>query len=51
MDSTGLTSDKLGLAEVFVTPSGNVKYQLCTPDSLSKLLVKFGVTQPAAEFF
>jgi 20S proteasome subunit alpha 3 len=26
-----------------------VKYQVCSPDVLSKLLVKFGVTQPAAE--
>ncbi|GLU06528.1 hypothetical protein SLE2022_235550 [Rubroshorea leprosula] len=49
MDSSSLTSDKLELAEVFLTPSGNVKYQVRTPDSLSKLLVKFGVTQPAVE--
>ncbi|CAL9016305.1 unnamed protein product [Prunus brigantina] len=49
MDSTSLTSDKLELAEVFVLPSGKVKYQVCSPDALSKLLVKSGVTQPAAE--
>ncbi|CAI0549587.1 unnamed protein product [Linum tenue] len=49
MDSTSLTSDKLELAEVYLSPSGSVKYQVCSPDSLSKLLVKSGVTQPAAE--
>ncbi|KAF2311567.1 hypothetical protein GH714_024879 [Hevea brasiliensis] len=49
MDSTSLTSDKLELAEVFLLPSGEVKYQVRSPDSLSKLLVKFGVTQAPAE--
>ncbi|KAG6591791.1 Proteasome subunit alpha type-4, partial [Cucurbita argyrosperma subsp. sororia] len=49
MDSTSLTSDKLELAEVFLSPSGNVKYQVCSPESVSKLLVKSGLTQPAAE--
>ncbi|KAJ6749466.1 hypothetical protein OIU85_000139 [Salix viminalis] len=49
MDSTSLTSEKLELAEVFLSPSGNVKYQVCPPNALSKLLVKFGLTQPAAE--
>ncbi|KAF7115176.1 hypothetical protein RHSIM_RhsimUnG0064000 [Rhododendron simsii] len=48
MDSTSLTSDKLELAEVFVS-SGKVKYQVSSSDSLGKLLVKFGLTQPAAE--
>ncbi|PSS11075.1 Proteasome subunit alpha type-4 like [Actinidia chinensis var. chinensis] len=48
MDSTSLTSDKLELAEVFLS-SGKVKYQVSSPESLSKLLVNFGLTQPAAE--
>ncbi|KAK3033628.1 hypothetical protein RJ639_033753 [Escallonia herrerae] len=48
MDSTSLTSEKLELAEVFVS-SGKVKYQICSPESLNQLLVKFGVTQPPAE--
>ncbi|KAI8001244.1 Proteasome subunit alpha type-4 [Camellia lanceoleosa] len=48
MDSTSLTSDKLELAEVFLS-SGKVKYQVSSPESLSKLLVSFGLTQPAAE--
>ncbi|KAF3526269.1 hypothetical protein F2Q69_00048192 [Brassica cretica] len=49
MDSTSLTSEKLELAEVFLTPSGSVQYHVHSPDSLTKLLVKHGVTQPAAE--
>ncbi|CDY66240.1 BnaAnng21900D [Brassica napus] len=49
MDSTSLTSEKLELAEVFLTPSGSVKYHVHSPDSLTKLLLKHGVTQPAAE--
>ena len=49
MDSTSLTSKKLELAEVFLTPSGNVKYHVHSPDSLTKLWPKHGVTQPAAE--
>uniref|UniRef100_A0A9I9CGA7 Proteasome alpha-type subunits domain-containing protein n=3 Tax=Cucumis melo TaxID=3656 RepID=A0A9I9CGA7_CUCME len=49
MDSTSLTSEKLELAEVFLSPAGNVKYQVCSPESVSKLLVKSGLTQPAAE--
>ncbi|KAF5944662.1 hypothetical protein HYC85_018739 [Camellia sinensis] len=48
MDSTSLTSDKLELAEVFLS-SGKVKYQVSSPESLSKLLVSFGLTQPTAE--
>ncbi|XP_058096294.1 proteasome subunit alpha type-4 [Magnolia sinica] len=48
MDSTSLTSDKLELAEVFLAPDGEVKYQVCSADALGKLLVKAGVTQPAA---
>ncbi|CAL5373952.1 unnamed protein product [Camellia sinensis] len=48
MDSTSLTSDKLELAEVFLS-SGKVKYRVSSPESLSKLLVSFGLTQPAAE--
>ncbi|KAF8046073.1 hypothetical protein N665_4042s0002 [Sinapis alba] len=49
MDSTSLTSEKLELAEVFLTPSGSVEYHVHSPDSLTKLLLKHGVTQPAAE--
>ncbi|MBO8589897.1 hypothetical protein INN88_14985, partial [Staphylococcus aureus] len=48
MDSTSLTSEKLELAEVFLSSSGVVKYQVCSPDAVSKLLVKSGLTQPAA---
>ncbi|XP_028091178.1 proteasome subunit alpha type-4-like isoform X2 [Camellia sinensis] len=48
MDSTSLTSDKLELAEVSLS-SVKVKYQVSSPESLSKLLVSFGLTQPAAE--
>ncbi|GMP46676.1 hypothetical protein CsSME_00014733 [Camellia sinensis var. sinensis] len=44
MDSTSLTSDKLELAEVFLS-SGKVKYQVSSPESLSKLLVNFGHVQ------
>ncbi|KAI9159746.1 hypothetical protein LWI28_001521 [Acer negundo] len=49
MDNTSLTSEKLELAAVFLLPSGKVKYHICSPESLSKLLVKVGVTQPAIE--
>ncbi|CAN7117890.1 unnamed protein product [Brassica rapa subsp. narinosa] len=49
VDSTSLTSEKLELAEVFLTPSGNVKYHVHSPDSLTKRWPKHGVTQPAAE--
>ena len=49
MDSTSLTSDKLELAELFLSPSGDVKYRVCSPDALGELLVKSGVTQPAPE--
>ncbi|KAJ1698530.1 hypothetical protein LUZ63_007042 [Rhynchospora breviuscula] len=49
MDSTSLTAEKLELAEICLAPSGEVKYQVCTPEALSTLLVQSGVTQPAAE--
>ncbi|KAI9200257.1 hypothetical protein LWI28_004990 [Acer negundo] len=49
MNNTSLTFGKLELAEVFLLPSGKVKYQICSLESLSKLLVKVGVTQPATE--
>ncbi|RRT36401.1 hypothetical protein B296_00037348 [Ensete ventricosum] len=49
MDSTSLTSEKLELAEIFLEPTGEVKYQVCKPELLEKLLVKYGVTQAAAE--
>ncbi|WZY94609.1 hypothetical protein YC2023_066938 [Brassica napus] len=46
---TSSTSEKLELADVFLTPSGSVKYHVHSPDSLTKLLLKHGVTQLAAE--
>ncbi|KAJ1684903.1 hypothetical protein LUZ63_016293 [Rhynchospora breviuscula] len=49
MDSTSLTADKLELAQICLAPSGEVKYQVCTPEALSTHLVQAGVTQPAAE--
>eukprot|EP01018_Ginkgo_biloba_P026691 Gb_31719 [translate_table: standard] len=49
MDITSLSSEKLELAEVFLSHSGDVKYQACSPESLNKLLVKLGITQAAAE--
>ncbi|CAD5177037.1 unnamed protein product [Musa acuminata subsp. malaccensis] len=49
MDSTSLTSEKLELAEIFLEPTGEVKYQVCKPELLERLLVKCGVTQAAAE--
>lgn len=49
MDSTSLTPEKLELAEVFLSPSRKVKYQVSPPASLSKLLEKVGVNQPAPE--
>lgn len=49
MDSTSLTAEKLELAEIYLAPAGEVKYQVCTPEALGKLLVSAGVTQPAAE--
>ncbi|KAK9010627.1 hypothetical protein V6N11_043507 [Hibiscus sabdariffa] len=39
MDSTSLTSEKLELAEVFLAPSGSVKYQVCSPDSLRFIMM------------
>lgn len=45
MDSTSLTVEKLELAEVFLLPSGEVKYQVCSPESLGKSLVKLGLAQ------
>jgi 20S proteasome subunit alpha 3 len=50
MDSTSLTAEKLELAEVFLQPgTGEVQYQVCSPDALGKLLAKSGLTQPAPE--
>ena len=49
MDITSLSSEKLELAEVFLSHSGDVKYQACSPESLNILLVKLGITQAAAE--
>ncbi|KAF3629911.1 Proteasome subunit alpha type-4-A [Capsicum annuum] len=48
MDSTSLTSEKLELAEVFLS-NGKVKYQACSPDTLNKILVNAGLTQPATK--
>ncbi|GFP81299.1 putative proteasome subunit alpha type-4-b [Phtheirospermum japonicum] len=48
MDSTSLNSEKLELAEIFLA-SGKVKFQICPPSELNKLLVKSGLTQPSAD--
>ncbi|KAG6499379.1 hypothetical protein ZIOFF_039145 [Zingiber officinale] len=40
MNSTSLSSDKLQLAEIFLEPSGDMKYQVCKPELPEKLLVK-----------
>ncbi|KAH6836028.1 20S proteasome alpha subunit C1 [Perilla frutescens var. hirtella] len=48
MDSTSLNSEKLELAEIFLS-SGKVKFQVCSSDKLNKLLVKSGLTQPSAD--
>lgn len=49
MDSTSLSSEKLEVAEVSLSPHGMVKYQVCSSDELNKLLVKFGITQAKPE--
>ncbi|KAJ7527075.1 hypothetical protein O6H91_16G035400 [Diphasiastrum complanatum] len=49
MDSTSLSAEKLELAEIVLTPTGEVKYQVCTANALNKLLLKHGITQPAAD--
>ncbi|URD96938.1 hypothetical protein MUK42_32491 [Musa troglodytarum] len=49
MDSTSLTSEKLELAEIFLEPCGDVKYEVCKPELLEKLLAKHGVTQATTE--
>ncbi|KAF9601385.1 hypothetical protein IFM89_019238 [Coptis chinensis] len=49
MDSTSLTPDKLELAEVFLSPSGEAKYQVCSPEALGRLLIDAGENQPVAE--
>ncbi|KAF3645113.1 Proteasome subunit alpha type-4-2 [Capsicum annuum] len=46
LDNTSLTSKKLELVEVFLS-NGKVKYQACSPDTLNKILVNAGLTQPA----
>jgi 20S proteasome subunit alpha 3 len=49
MDSTSLTTEKLELAEVFLQPgTGEVQYQVCSPEALGKLLIKSGLTQPSS---
>ncbi|URE12747.1 hypothetical protein MUK42_35966 [Musa troglodytarum] len=40
MDSTSLTSEKLEPAEIFLEPTGEVKYQVCKLELLERLLVK-----------
>lgn len=49
MDSTSLSSEKLEVAEVSLTASGDVRYKVCSADELNKLLIKFGITQPSTE--
>ncbi|CAH9073646.1 unnamed protein product [Cuscuta europaea] len=48
MDCTSLTSEKLELTEVFLC-KGKVKFLVHSPESLDKLLVKLGLTQPTPE--
>ncbi|PHU07234.1 Proteasome subunit alpha type-4 [Capsicum chinense] len=48
MDNTSLTPEKLELAEVFLS-NGKVKYQACSLDTLNKILLNAGLTQPATE--
>uniref|UniRef100_A0A0E0L8H9 Proteasome subunit alpha type n=1 Tax=Oryza punctata TaxID=4537 RepID=A0A0E0L8H9_ORYPU len=50
MDSTSLTAEKLELAEVFLQPgTGEVQYQVCSPEAMGKLLAKAGLSQPSPE--
>ncbi|KAL3699955.1 hypothetical protein R1sor_017977 [Riccia sorocarpa] len=49
MDSTSLSAEKLELAELSLTPEGEVKYRVTTPENLNKLLVKLGITQVVVE--
>ncbi|PHT87045.1 Proteasome subunit alpha type-4 [Capsicum annuum] len=48
MDITSLTSKKIELAEVFLS-NGKVKCQACSLDTLNKILVNDGLTQPATK--
>lgn len=49
MDSTSLSAEKLELTEVSLSPEGEVKYRVTSPDALNKLLVKLGITQQVVE--
>jgi 20S proteasome subunit alpha 3 len=49
MVTTAISPEKLELAELFLLPSGEVKYQVYSPESLSKLLEKLNLAQPVAE--
>lgn len=49
METTAISPEKLELAELFLLPSGEVKYQVYSPESLSKLLEKLNLAQPAAD--
>eukprot|EP00897_Mesotaenium_endlicherianum_P005766 jgi/Mesen1/5217/ME000258S04306 len=46
MDSTTLSSEKLELARVSTTPSGEVKYRVYSSAELDALLLKHNITQP-----
>ncbi|KAM3340580.1 hypothetical protein P3S68_028214 [Capsicum galapagoense] len=48
IDITSLTLKKIELAEVFLS-NGKVKYQACSPDTLNKILVNAGLTQPTTK--
>ncbi|PHT72634.1 Proteasome subunit alpha type-4 [Capsicum annuum] len=48
MDNTSLTPEKLELAEVFLS-NGKFKYQACSLNTLNKILLNTGLTQPATE--
>lgn len=49
METTAISPEKLELAELFLLPSGEVKYQVYSSESLSKLLEKLNLAQPAAD--
>eukprot|EP00252_Welwitschia_mirabilis_P012181 TRINITY_DN2707_c0_g2_i1.p1 TRINITY_DN2707_c0_g2~~TRINITY_DN2707_c0_g2_i1.p1 ORF type:complete len:251 (+),score=24.17 TRINITY_DN2707_c0_g2_i1:178-930(+) len=49
METTSISPEKVELAELFLLPSGEVKYQVYSPESLVKLLEKLNLSQPVAE--
>eukprot|EP01018_Ginkgo_biloba_P040307 Gb_22754 [translate_table: standard] len=49
MDIVSLPSNKVEVAEVFLSPFGEVKYHVFSPESLNYILLKSGLAQPAEE--